>query len=115
MPDVQNLFNAHLLGKAVGENGLPRDPPEQWRDTDLRESKQSRRGAAPPQQHRRLQRNQKRLWSNDQPEIFGYLQFLLSVQGAQAIHPSQEDPVAEKQGEKQHHQVLSDKTVTNTE
>lgn len=29
------------------------------------------------------------------PRFFGYLQFLLSVQGAQAIHPSQEDPVAE--------------------
>lgn len=49
------------------------------------------------------------------PRFFGYLQFLLSVQGAQAIHPSQEDPVAEKQKEKQHHQVLGDKTVTNTE
>lgn len=51
------------------------------------------------------------LWSDDQSKVFGYLQFLLSVQGAQAVHPSQEDPV----GEKQHHQVLGNKTVPNIE
>lgn len=26
MPDVQNLFNAHLLGKAVGKMGCPETP-----------------------------------------------------------------------------------------
>lgn len=47
--------------------------------------------------------------------FLGYLQFLLSVQGAQAIHPSQEDPVAEKQREGQHHQELLNKAVTEIE
>lgn len=44
-----------------------------------------------------------RLRTNDLPKGFGYLRFLLSVRGDQAIHPSQEDPTAENQGEKERH------------
>lgn len=56
-----------------------------------------------------------RLRTNDLSMIFSYLQFLLSVRGDQAIHPSQEDPTAENQSEQEHHKVLSGRTAIKSE
>lgn len=112
MHDVQSLSNAHLLGKAGGKNGLERDTEPQGIQTT------PAWGCIPPAAREGLEKPKMKLWSHGQSKIFfffSYLQFLLSVQGAQAIHPSQEDPVAENQGERQRHQMLVNKAVTEME
>lgn len=60
MHNVQRPFNAHLLGEAVEKNwAAPHRPSRAAGETQtLRESKPSKRGAAPPQRHRRVWRDQ---------------------------------------------------------
>lgn len=91
MHNVQSLFNAHLLGKAEEKNGLLPTEPQGIQTIQTWGCLSPGEGLEKPKCGSGLMIC---------PRFFGYLQFLLSGQGAQAIHPSQEGPVAEKQGEK---------------
>lgn len=87
MHNVQNLFNAHLLGKAVGRNGLlPSEHPEQLRQI-LREPKQSKLGLQLPSSTGGFREPKMSLWSNEQDFLATYSFSSLSRVPRQSILP----------------------------